>query len=84
MHNPVNFLENEILWDLRTDHPILARRRNLVLINNKKRICHLHYTLAVNLKVNVKEGEKQNKYLDLAKELKKLWNMKITNCSWCP
>ena len=26
----------------------------------------------------MKESEKKNKYLDLAKELKKLWNMKVT------
>ena len=26
----------------------------------------------------MKECEKRNKYLDLARELKKLWNMKVT------
>ena len=26
----------------------------------------------------LKESEKRDKYLDLAKELKKLWNMKVT------
>ena len=29
-------------------------------------------------KVKLKESEKRNKYLDLARELKKLWNMKVT------
>ena len=28
--------------------------------------------------MNLKEGEKNDKYLDLARELKKLWNMKVT------
>ena len=28
------------------------------------------------------ESEKKDKYLDLARELKKLWNMKV-NCDWC-
>ena len=28
--------------------------------------------------VKLKESEKKNKYLDLARELKKLWNMKVT------
>ena len=28
--------------------------------------------------VKLKESKKRNKYLDLARELKKLWNMKLT------
>ena len=28
-------------------------------------------------RINLKENEKKDKYLDLARELKKLWNMKI-------
>ena len=28
--------------------------------------------------VKLKENEKRDKYLDLARELKKLWNMKMT------
>ena len=29
-------------------------------------------------RINLKEYEKKDKYLDLARELKKLWNMKVT------
>ena len=29
-------------------------------------------------KIKLKECEKKDKYLDLAKELKKLWNMQVT------
>ena len=29
-------------------------------------------------RINLKESEKKHKYLDLARELKKLWNMKVT------
>ena len=29
-------------------------------------------------RVKMKEGGKKDKYLDLARELKKLWNMKVT------
>ena len=29
-------------------------------------------------KINLKESEKKGKYLDLARELKNLWNMKVT------
>ena len=31
-----------------------------------------------NIKVKIKESEKISKYLDLARELKKMWNMKMT------
>ena len=30
-----------------------------------------------NNNINLKESEKKDKYLDLARELKKLWNMKV-------
>ena len=29
-------------------------------------------------KINLKESEMKNKYLNLGRELKKLWNMKVT------
>ena len=29
-------------------------------------------------RINLKESEKKDMYLDLARELKKLWNMKVT------
>ena len=29
-------------------------------------------------RMKLKESEKKNKYIDLARELKKLWNMKVT------
>ena len=29
-------------------------------------------------RINLKESEKKDKYLDLARELKKLWNIKVT------
>ena len=29
-------------------------------------------------RINLKEREKKDKYLDLARELKKLWNMQVT------
>ena len=29
-------------------------------------------------RINLKESEKKDKYLDLARKLKKLWNMKVT------
>ena len=78
MHNPAPILENDLhklLWDfnIQTDHLIPARRPDLIIINKKKenlqncRLC----------RINLKESEKKDNYLDLARELKKLWNMKV-------
>ena len=45
----------------------------------KKRICKIvHFAVPVDHRINLKESEKTDKYLDLARELKKLWNMKVT------
>ena len=66
----------KILFDseIQTNHSILTRGPDLVLVNNKERNCCL-----VNYKVKMKECEKIDKYLDLAREQKKnLWSMKVT------
>ena len=45
----------------------------------KKRIGKIvDFALLVDHRINLKESEKKDKYLDLARELKKLWNMKVT------
>ena len=38
----------------------------------------MNCTAPADLRVKLKESEKKDKYLDLARELKKLWNMKVT------
>ena len=88
IHNPAPVLENDshkLLWDfnIQTDHLIPARRPDLILINNKKkkkeRICKIvFFTVPADRRINLKENEKKNEYLDLARKLKKLWNMKVT------
>ena len=45
----------------------------------KKRICKIvDFAVPAEHRINLKESEKKDKYLDLARELKKLWNMKVT------
>ena len=87
MHNPAPDLENDshkLLWDfnVQTDHLIPARRPDLIIINNKKkkkRICKIvDVAFLADHRINLKESEKKDKYLDLAREQKKLWNMKVT------
>ena len=73
MHNPESVLENEthkILCDfqIQTDHLISARRPDLMIINKKKN----------NLRNRGLCCPDCSQYLDLTRQLKKLWNMKVT------
>ena len=36
------------------------------------------FAVPADHRIKLKESEKKDKYLDLARELKKLWNMKVT------
>ena len=87
MHNPAPVLENDthkIQWDfnIQTDHLMLARRPDLIIINKRKRISKIvDFAVPADHRINLKESEKKDKYLDLARELKKLWNMKVTMVS---
>ena len=84
VHNPAPVFENDshkLLWDfdIHTDHLISARRPDLIIILKKREFVKLS-TLQSQLTTEkkLKEFEKSDKYLDLARELKKLWNMKVT------
>ena len=87
MHYPAAVLENnthKLLWDfdVQMDYLISARRPDLIIINNnnnKKRICKIvNFAAPADHRIKLKKCEKKDKYLDLARELKKLWNMKMT------
>ena len=80
MHNPAPVLENDthkLVWDfnIQTDHLIPARRPDLIIIINKKKkkICKIiDFAVPVDHRIILKESEKKDEYLDLARELKKL------------
>ena len=84
MHNPTPGLKNathKLLWDfnIQTGHLIPARRPDLIIINNKKRTCKIvDFAVPADHRIKLKECKKKDKYLDLARELKKLWNMQVT------
>ena len=84
MHNAAPVLENDshkLFWDItiQTDHLIPTRRPDLIIIKKRKRICKIvDFAFPADHRINLKESEKKDKYLDLARELKKLWNMKVT------
>ena len=94
MHSPAYVLENDIhklVWDfdIQTDHLISARRPDLIIINNnkKKRICKvMDFAVLADYRIKLKECEKKDKYLDLARELKKTLvheGDNYTNYDWC-
>ena len=87
IHNPAPVLENDthkLLWDfdIQTDHLISARRPDLIIINKRKKKKRkspkLSTLLSLQTTIKLKDCEKRDKYLDLARELKELWNMKGT------
>ena len=93
MHKPESLLKNEthkIFYDLEipTDYLILARRPDLVMIHKKntrkkkqkkkKNLPSGDFAFLADHRVKIKEREKKNKYLDLARELRKQRNIKVT------
>ena len=81
MHNPAPVLENDTQkllsdFDIQTDHLISARRSDLIIINKKKKkkkkICKIFdFAVPAEHRIKLKECEKRDKYLDLAREFKK-------------
>ena len=73
---------HKLLWDfkIQTDHLISARRPDIIINKKKKkRICKIvDFAVPADHRINLKKTEKKDKYLDLARELKKLLNMKVT------
>ena len=82
-HEAESVLENEdykILWDfsIQTDHVIEARRPDVVLVDKKERTCKvIDFAVPGDSRIEDKEREKIEKYQDLARELQKLWNVRV-------
>ena len=72
---------NNLLWDfdIHTDQLISVRRPDLIIVNKKKRTCKIvDFAVPAEHRIKLKECEKKDRYLDFARELKKLWNMQLT------
>ena len=75
MHKLEFILRSEtyrILWDfeMQTDHLIPVRRPDL----RERTCCQVDFAIPATYRVKIKENKKR----DLARELKKLWNLKVT------
>ena len=64
--------------NIQTDHVIEHRRPDVVVLDKHEKMCHL-IDIAVpgDSRVASKENEKVQKYQDLARELHKLWQVKV-------
>ena len=72
-------MKNSNDFDIPTNHLIWPRRPDLIIIKKKKkkkkRICKIvDFAVPADNRIKLKECERKDKYLDLAKESKKLWN----------
>ena len=85
-NNPAPVLENDthkLLWDfdIQTNHLISARRPDLIIINKIKKICKIvDFAVPADHRIKLKECEMRDKYLDLARELKKnygIWRWQL-------
>ena len=81
-------MTHKLQWDfdVHTDHLISTRRSDLKIYNNqqkkkrkKKRNCKIvDFAVPADHRIKLKACEKKDKYLDLARKLKKQWNMMVT------
>ena len=80
MQRSAPVLENDIrklLWDfdIKTNHLISARRSDLIIIKKKQKkktkICKIvDFAVPADHRIKLKECEKRDKFLDLARKLK--------------
>ena len=59
------------------DRPVLVRILEVLLMNKKKKNFQVDFSVSADHKVNIKEIEKIDNRLDLAREQKKLSSMKV-------
>ena len=82
-HKPEVAMENgkcKILWDftVQTDHEIYGRRPDVTVVQKDKNLCQiLDFACPYDGRVDTKELQKIEHYRDLARELGKIWNMKV-------
>ena len=85
MHKLESFLDNETYkvlrdFEIQTNYLISARRPDIVKVRTKVNItCRkVDFPVSAEHRGKIKESQKRDKYQDLARGLRKLWNMKMT------
>ena len=65
-------------WYMHNPAPVLENDTHKLLWDFNIQTDHLIPAVPADHRINLKECEKKDKYLDPLRELKKLWNMKVT------
>ena len=83
MHNPAPVLENNsqklLEYTNGSPNPGQKTRPYNNQQKKKKRICKIvDFSVPADHRISLKECKKKDKYLDHARELKNLWNVKVT------
>ena len=82
-HEPEVVMENEkckILWDftVQTDHEIYGRRPDVIVVQKDINLCQIiDSACPCDGRVDTRQLEKTEQYQDLARQLRKIWNMKV-------
>ena len=81
-HAPESVLENDkvkILWDftIQKDRKMSHNRPDIVVIDKETNECHtVDVACPIDRRICLKEQEKEEKYIDLAFEIKRLWQLR--------
>ena len=83
MHNPATILENNTqtpigLWHTHGSPNFGQKTRPNNYQQKKENLQNCRLCFSADHWIKLKECEKKDKYLDLARELKNLWNMQVT------
>ena len=84
MHNPAPVLENDTqsplgIWHTHRSPNLSQKTRPYYNQEKKKRIYKIvDFVVLAYHRIKLRESEKKDKYLDLARQLKILWNMRVT------
>ena len=71
----------EMSKEFNFDHTNKWYMHNLIIINKRQRTCKIvDFAVTADYRIKLKECEKKDKYLDLARELKKYGTYR---CNWC-
>ena len=68
------------MWEchIQADHHAKARGPDLVIVNKREKTCQIiDVSIPVDTAVREKEKEKVKKYQDLAREVGKMWKIKV-------
>ena len=70
----------KILWSftVQTDPEIYGRRPDAIVAQKDKNLCQIiDFACSFDGRIGTKEFEKIEHYQDLARDLRKIWNMKV-------